>query len=191
MMSRPARSRLSRAPQAWFGSVTDPVLPARYSATADVVTTAPGVPWPSRRARSASRYWAPPPGVSRSACSTESVPVTTARQAGTGDHRAGLEEGRGLAAEIGDEVYRSDPLVRVCGKAAHQVAQALAHAEFRHGESRRLALGGDRRGIRGRDQDPARRPSWPEIFQVRRIAQVVEHDQPGPGGLAKPADKVA
>ena len=95
---------------------------------------------PSSTAR-ARQDWAAPPGASWSARSTDSIQVSSlgaglgaghpgqlvllrreqvvvvpAGQPGTGDGRAGLEQGQRVTAQVLHQVNRAEPLVRVGGR---------------------------------------------------------------------------
>ena len=48
-------------------------------------------------------------------------------------------------------------------------------------------VAGEGRGVRGRDQDPARRSPWPEPVEIRRVGEIIEHHEPRSPGLAEPA----
>ena len=117
----------------------------------------------------------------------EGFVVIAAGQRGVPDHRTGLGERQRLAAEVGGQVLDMRMLARVRAETARQVGHGLAGAEPPHREHQCPALAGNGRGIPGRDQHPAGGPGRDEPVQIRRAAQVIEHDQPRPAGLAEPA----
>src|SRR5215467_10997813 len=86
-----------------------------------------------------------------------------------------------------DQVYRSHALIRVGGEPSHQIAQRLTWTENPDRLDQFASFAGECRRARGGDQDPAGRPGWPKPFEIRRIGQIVEHHEPGPGRFAKPA----
>ena len=76
MVSRPVRSRLSRALRVRFESGAPPACPSMNSHAAGVLNTSPGIPWQSSSTDIARHDWASLPDESWSACSTDSVHVT-------------------------------------------------------------------------------------------------------------------
>ena len=68
-----------------------------------------------------------------------------------------------------------------------QAVEGLADAEEPDRDDLRPAPPRGDRGLRASDQHPASRPLRPEPVQIRRVLQVVEHDQPGLVGRAQPA----
>ena len=112
--------------------------------------------------------------------------TVAASHARADDHRGGLGQRSRLAAKTGGQVDRAAALVRVRGQPARQVAQRLPRAEPRHRANQHPGRAGHHRGVRGRDQHPARRPGRPQALQVRRVSQVIEHHQPRPAGPAQP-----
>ncbi len=92
-----------------------------------------------------------------------------------------------VTAQHEGEVDRPVALLWVVGQEAHQVVHGFAGTERPHRHDLRLGLAGDSVLAGCGDQDPARRAARPQTVQVRRIPQVIEHHQPGPGGLGHPA----
>ncbi len=94
-----------------------------------------------------------------------------------------------MAAELLHEIYRPQALVRVRGKAPPQITEGFASTENTNRVGRRQPLAGKVRGIRGRNQDPSCRSLWPEPVELSGVGEIIEHHEPRPAGLAKPAEE--
>ncbi len=116
--------------------------------------------------------------------------VVVTGQFRAGDHRARLRQRQWLAVQVTDQVDGALTLIQVRGQPADEVGERFPAAERADRDDVR-APPEQGTGLGGGDQDPAGRPGRPgePVVEGDRRGEVVKYHQPGPVGVAQPAEE--